>query len=339
MSDGSKIEWTDATWSPTTGCDRISDGCDHCYALTLAGRLKAMGQPKYQRDGDPRTSGPGFGVTVHPDTVNLPLRWRKPRRVFVNAMSDLFHAEVPEPWLAEIFAVMAAARRHTFQVLTKRHARMRSLLNRPSFPDQIRERAAGKGMDPADWAWPVPNVWLGVSVEDQKWAGIRIPALIQTPAAIRFLSCEPLLGPVGLFGHPDQGCEEAGPGISHYGYSMPVDYGTGTEWDCEHQHGIDWVIAGGESGPGARPVHPEWVRSLRDQCSAAEVPFFFKQWGAWRPLAGNECAQAGDEWPAGTHDAMCRRVGKKAAGRELDGRTWDEFPHPAAAGAPLRSQP
>lgn len=279
------IEWTDVTWNPTTGCDRVSPGCDHCYALTLAKRLKAMGLEKYQRDGDPATSGPGFGVSTHEDALRLPMAWRKPQRVFVNSMSDLFHAVIPDAFIARVFATMAMTPQHTYQVLTKRHARMRSLLSRPSFQELV-----------TTWAWrdcrgpalrraeliqfPLPNVWLGVSVENQQWANIRIPALLKTPAAVRFLSCEPLLGPVDL---------------------------TMVDWDgvtglCVLEKapvGIDWVIAGGESGTGARPMHPDWVRTLRDQCVAAGVPFLFKQWGGRTP---------------------------KANGRDLDGRTWDEFP-------------
>jgi len=241
------IEWTDATWNPTTGCDRVSPGCDHCYALALAPRLKAMGSAKYQNDGDPRTSGPGFGVTTHEHTLGVPLRWQKPRMVFVNSMSDLFHARVPMEFVARVFAVMAATPQHTYQVLTKRAMRLRRLA--PNLP------------------WPA-NVWMGVSVENLDVTH-RVDDLRGVPAAVRFLSCEPLLGPL---------------------HELDLDR-------------IGWVIAGGESGSGARPMHPDWVRSLRDQCQTAEVPFFFKQWGGRTPKSG---------------------------GRELDGRTWDEFP----AGAP-----
>lgn len=287
MSDGSKIEWTSATWSPTTGCDRISPGCDHCYALTLANRLKAMGSPKYQRDGSPRTSGPGFGVTVHPSAVNLPLRWRKPRRVFVNAMSDLFHVDIPYPWLADIFAVMAAAQRHTFQVLTKRPARMRSLLNNPAFLDQVWDRATGKGMKPADWAWPLPNVHLGISAEDQHWSDIRIPALLGTPAAVRFVSAEPLLGPIAMRAALLVGA-----------YFEPTE-------------GIGWVIAGGESGPGARPCKLGWLRSLRDQCADADVPFFVKQLGS---VLGRElgAGSKGGDWDAWPEDLRVREFPRAA---------------------------
>lgn len=318
------IEWTDETWNPTTGCDRTSPGCDNCYALTMARRLKALGQTKYQRDGAASTSGPGFGISEHWDALTEPLRWRKPRRVFVNSMSDLFHAGVSREFLASVWAVMAATPQHTYQVLTKRHARMRSVLrdectchahgthfwsamswaassNNPRHvpgltPDMVRGRSG-----------PLPNVWLGVSVEDQKRADLRIPALLDTPAAVRFLSCEPLLGPVDL---------------GRYAYGL---------------EGLHWVIAGGESGPRARPMHPDWARVLRDQCAAAQVPFFFKQWGAWTEerQPGRESVLldyqgAGRIW-AHRHQAveLWRAKGKHDTGRQLDGRTHDDFPLPA----------
>lgn len=279
MSDKTGIEWTDATWNPTTGCDRVSPGCDNCYALTLAKRLKAMGSPRYQADGNPSTSGPGFGVTEHPDALDQPIRWTKPRRIFVNSMSDLFHKEVDDWFIAQVFAVMALAPQHTFQILTKRHGRMRSLVSGDLYDLMI--RALGDpslGWDESRIAWPLPNVWLGTSVEDQKRADLRIPALLETPATVRFLSMEPLLGPVDLIN------------------------GLGDSWLT----GIDWIIVGGESGPGSRPMRPEWVRSLRDQADVAGVAFHFKQWGS--------------------HDEHGVLMNKKLAGRELDGRTWDEFP-------------
>jgi protein gp37 len=247
MANTTGIEWTQVTWNPITGCDRVSEGCDHCYALVLARRLKAMGNPRYQIDGVPKTSGPGFGLTVHWDKFEEPLGWTKPRLVFVNSMSDLFHPLVPVEAIERIFLVMEKAHAHTFQVLTKRPGRMASVLSR------IRPE-------------PIPNVWLGTSVEDQRWAEVRLPALLRTPAAVRFVSCEPLLGPLDLDRWLDS---------------------------------LDWVIVGGESGPRARPMDPEWVRTLRNQCIARGVSFFFKQWGGRTPKAG---------------------------GRMLDGRTWDEMP-------------
>ncbi|MEV6925383.1 phage Gp37/Gp68 family protein [Dactylosporangium sp. NPDC051485] len=243
MADRSAIEWTEATWNPTTGCDRISAGCDNCYALTLAKRLKAMGSPKYQTDGDQRTSGPGFGVSVHEGDLNLPLRWREPRVVFVNSMSDLFHARVPMSFVARVFEVMAATPRHTYQILTKRASRLARLA--PDLP------------------WP-SNIWMGVSIEDSAHVH-RADDLRMVPAAVRFVSAEPLLGSLG---------------------ALSLD-------------GIDWLIAGGESGPGSRPPQPNWIRELRDRCTANGTAFFFKQWGGRTPKAG---------------------------GRALDGRTWDQMP-------------
>lgn len=254
MADGSAIEWTEATWNPTTGCDRVSPGCDHCYALTLAKRLKAMGAAKYQADGDPRTSGPGFAVRVHPDALDLPYRWRQPRVVFVNSMSDLFHAKVPVGFIHDVFEVMADTPQHTYQVLTKRSRRLRRL---------------AQSLD-----WP-RNVWMGVSVENAAQL-VRVEDLRETPAQVKFLSAEPLLGPLFT------------PAVS-------LDL-----------TGIDWVITGGESGPGARPCDPEWVREIRDACAQLGAAFFHKQWGGRTPKAG---------------------------GRELDGRTWDDMPEapPVAA--------
>lgn len=266
------IEWTEQVWNPTTGCDRVSPGCDYCYALTMAARLKGMGQEKYQRDGDPRTSGPGFGITEHATSLDAPLHWRKPRKVFVNSMSDLFHAGVTEDFILRVFAVMAATPQHTYQILTKRHGRMRSLLNRPHLSDEIAE-VIGEMLDGRDfdlaWRWPLDNVWLGVSVEDQKRANLRIPALLNTPAAVRFLSCEPLLGSVDL--------RQVGDLVLAY---APLRTG-----------GIDWVIVGGESGTGARPLDVEWVRAIVEQCKTASVPVFVKQLGSkYGPSKGGDMA-------------------------------------------------
>jgi protein gp37 len=230
MASGTAIEWTEVTWNPTTGCDRISAGCDNCYAMTLAKRLKAMGQAKYQNDGDPRTSGPGFGVTLHPSALSLPYTWRGNRTVFVNSMSDLFHARVPVSFVRSVFQVIGSTPQHTYQVLTKRSARLRKIAS---------------SLD-----WP-PNLWIGVSVENVA-AMPRIDDLRQVPAAVRFLSCEPLIGPLS-----------------------GLDLG-----------GIGWVIAGGESGQDHRPLDPRWVTEIRDACVTAEVPFFFKQWGGRTPKAG-----------------------------------------------------
>lgn len=248
MRRKSGIEWTEVTWNPTTGCDRISEGCDNCYALAMAKRLKAMGSERYQQDGDPRTSGPGFALSIHPDALNQPLRWTGRRLVFVNSMSDLFHAKVPLDFVRQVFEVMEKTPQHTYQVLTKRSARL------PKIADQLR--------------WPV-NLWLGVSVENEDHM-YRVDHLRQVPAAVRFLSCEPLIGPL--------------PGLN-------LD-------------GIGWVITGGESGPKARPLDPEWVREIRDTCLDVEVPFFHKQWGGRTPKEG---------------------------GRLLDGLLWSEMPQTVTA--------
>lgn len=230
VADRSSIEWTEATWNPTTGCDRISSGCDNCYALTLAKRLKAMGAPKYQSDGDPRTSGPGFALTVHPDSLMLPYKWKSPRVVFVNSMSDLFHARVPRSFIRSVFDVMADTPQHTYQILTKRSRRLLRISR--------------------ELPWPA-NVWMGVSVEDSTNFS-RIDDLRATGAAVKFLSCEPLIGPIA-------GIELTG---------------------------IDWVIGGGESGSRCRHLDPSWIRHLRDECLRADIPFFFKQWGGRTPKAG-----------------------------------------------------
>lgn len=337
MSTQSSIEWTDITWNPTTGCDRISPGCERCYALTMAKRLKGMGQAKYQNDGDPKTSGPGFGIATHAEAIMEPLRWRRPRRVFVNSMSDLFHAGIQTVDLHLIFGVMAATPQHTYQILTKRHGRMRSLLNDPQFAHMTFHRAKMYGRpDTAAQTWPLPNVWLGASVEDQKHADLRVPALLDTPAAVRFLSCEPLLGPVDLT-RIAAGSKQQPDMVFD---ALNQRYGVPGRWQADSSARVDWVITGGESGPGARPMHPDWVRVLRDQCTAARVPFLFKQWGAWapsgyvvirsRPDPGSVLVE--DPVDEHGHRVEMRRVGKKAAGRELDGRTWDEFPATAVGG-------
>lgn len=346
MAD-TNIEWADRVWNPTTGCDRVSPGCDHCYALTMAKRLKGMGAAKYQRDGDPRTSGPGFAATHHSETVGDPLRWRKPARVFVNSMSDLFHDDIPDGFIAAVWATMTRCPQHTFMVLTKRHARMRSLLSSEAFEAEVFDRCEGEHY--GYFGLPLPNVWLGVSAENQQWADIRIPALLETPAAVRFVSAEPLLGYIDLFGD----VENPGPAIVRTGVQTRPDGPWGpAEYDYDDQVGIDWVIAGGESGPGARPMHPNWARGLRDQCQTAGVAFLFKQRGEWtwneagefrmptKPFTDRVAVMHGAGMMAMTKGnafnpferghphwvTRIERVGKARAGRELDGRTWDEFP-------------
>ncbi|MBN2328745.1 MAG: phage Gp37/Gp68 family protein [Candidatus Omnitrophica bacterium] len=234
MSTKSKIEWTESTWNPVTGCSKISPGCKHCYAERMARRLHAMGQPNYRN---------GFRVTLHEHVLDQPLKWKQPQTIFVNSMSDLFHEDVPLDFIKKAFSVMKKASHHRFQVLTKRAKRLLELDSRLDWP---------------------PNVWMGVSVETVEYLD-RIEQLKQTGASVKFLSLEPLLGPLS---------------------DLNLD-------------GVDWVIVGGESGPGARPMQLDWVRDIREQCIHADVPFFFKQWGG---------------------------INKKKNGRILDGRTWDEMP-------------
>lgn len=245
MAIGSAIEWTGATWNPVTGCTKISHGCKHCYAHRMSRRLQRMGVGKYAA---------GFSVAVHESTLEDPLGWKKPRLIFVNSMSDLFHQFVPTAFVEAVFDTMNRAGWHTFQVLTKRPSRVVKLGSR------------------LRWT---PNIWLGTSIESQRWIG-RLALLKQTGASTKFLSLEPLLGPL-----PE----------------LQLD-------------GVDWVIAGGESGPGARPMDAEWVRCIRDQCRKSGTPFFFKQWGG---------------------------VFKKRNGRTLDGRTWDEMPAKAASWTPVQA--
>ena len=235
MSTNSSIEWTESTWNPVTGCTKISDGCRHCYAERMARRLKAMGQKNYAN---------GFKVTLHPHALNLPLKWKKPQTIFVNSMSDLFHKEVPISFIHEVFDIMTEAYWHRFQVLTKRASRLKKIA--------------------AEFSWP-DNVWIGVTVENNKYMK-RIDHLRNVPAIIRFLSLEPLLGPL--------------PNL-----------------DLTN---IDWVIVGGESGPGARPMEKDWVMDIYRQCQNAMVPFFFKQWGGYN---------------------------KKKAGRLLNGKEYSEVPN------------
>jgi protein gp37 len=307
VSDNSSIEWTDATWNPVTGCTKVSPGCDHCYAETMHERFHGKGS---------------FAtVTLAPHRLSVPLKWRKPRRVFVNSMSDLFHDDVSNAYIARVFGVMAACPQHTFQILTKRHNRMRSLLNQEMFRESV---FLANNLDQGDvlgGRWPLPNVWLGVSTEDQKWADIRIPALLDTPATVRWISAEPLLGQIDL--------TRMGPRKFASALHPSTDQDTNIV-----RRGLDWVVVGGESGPGARPMQPAWARSLRDQCAAADVPFLFKQWGAWAPngkrgLGDNERERCvGERNDLGMREVI-ERVGKGRAGRVLDGRTWDSYPEVA----------
>lgn len=329
----SKIEWTEKTWNPIAGCSRVSEGCRHCYAEIMAKRLVAMGQEKYQDTVDERGFWTGK-INFDEKALLEPLNRKKPTVYFVNSMSDLFHENVPDEWIARIFDVMYRANWHTFQVLTKRPQRMYDVVS--SHYEEF-----------GDLGGPPPkHVWLGVSVENQQAADERIPLLLSTPAAVRFLSCEPLLGPVKFFDH----------WITRA--TSSIDYHQRTGGNPFVGERVDWVIVGGESGPGARPMHPDWVRSLRDQCQTSGVPFFFKQWGEYTPLSPlylsdcktelemERCDSELHDWSdhrfvALDRDGFCWkqekaqpclgtymmwRTGKKSAGRHLDGRTWDEMP-------------
>ncbi|MFJ6061639.1 DUF5131 family protein [Streptomyces tendae] len=276
MADHTTIEWTDRTWNPVTGCTKVSPGCDNCYAETIAHRFSGS-----------KAFPNGFDVTQHEARTSRPLRWKKPARVFVNSMSDLFHADVPAEFIARVFAVMALTPQHTYQVLTKRPGRMRSLLSNRDFRALVDDHREQLHPGCGDFAWPLPNVWLGVSVENQRWADIRIPALLETPAVVRFLSCEPLLGPLDLFGPivPGRGRPKLTywlDGRPGWGPDQTDDRGRVFQ-EMTVGPRLDWVIVGGESGPKARAMHPEWARTIRDQCQQAGVPFFFKQWGEWGP--------------------------------------------------------
>lgn len=372
--DMSKIEWTGDTWNPIVGCTLASPGCTNCYAMSMAHRLGHNPATPHYAGTTRRVNGNTVWtgkLAMAPDHVlTAPLRRNKPTTYFVNSMGDLFHEDVPDDWIDRVFAVMALCPQHTFQVLTKRSARMREYIGRAHseagvsaiIDDDLREYvdpdrhlgivdAYGSDEEPIIYLerWPLRNVWLGVSVEDQRRADDRIPDLLATPAAIRFISAEPLLGPVNLLVTDDRGhdisalrgiaCDPTDPeGADEY-------YRTGK---------LDWVITGGESGPGARPMHPDWARSLRDQCVAADVPFFFKQWGEYADhtaihAAAQSCAASDDlvilpsggvvgggnktggmvdlDWQERGAAWMCR-VGKRAAGRLLDGREWNEVPTP-----------
>lgn len=328
MGSKSRIEWTDATWNPLVAyrgdkrgwhCEKISPACDHCYAASMNKRSDGL-------------VGIGTGLNYAPDsraklrfeidekTLRAPEKWRRPRRVFPCSMTDIFGGWHSDEQLDRVFAEMALCRNHTFQVLTKRIDRAHQYL---STPDRAKRIGRVFGV------WPLPNVWLGVTAENQQLADERIPLLLRTPAAVRFLSAEPLLGPIDL----DRCYREHGP-----------------DGLCDHEDsGLDWVITGGESGPGARPSHPDWFRSLRDQCVAAGVPFFFKQWGEFGPdkpmpnkrwsvidYEGNHAPQTTawngktGEWSE-TNEVYMYPVGKAAAGRKLDGVEWSQFPEAANA--------
>lgn len=334
MADRTNIEWTDATWNPVTGCSVVSPGCANCYAMKLAGgRLRD--HPSRAGLTKPSKAGPVWTgeVRFNEAWLDQPLRWKRPRMIFVCAHGDLFHDDVPDAWIDRVFAVMALAPQHIFQVLTKRPERMREYMSAENVSARVIDAMLAMQTVRLPFAkllkrWPLPNVWLGTSVEDQARADERIPHLLATPAAVRFVSYEPALGPVDLRLIRVPGSDD---GDSHYRGSA--------------LHGkprLDWVIVGGESGPGARPMHPDWARSIRDQCEAAGVPFFFKQVGEWafdvgphipvspgrlawvrqedgkvaraREVERIERREGAQNWK------QVARVGKKAAGALLDGK-------------------
>lgn len=302
------IEWTDASWNPIVGCTEISPGCANCYAAKLAA-TRLRNHPDYK--GLAAIENPGearWTRELHflPERLEEPLHWRKPRRIFVCDMGDLFHESVEDEWIERVMTVFLNCPQHTFQVLTKRADRMHRWFAKEW-------KVAG------EWEKPMPNVWLGVSVENQHFADERIPLLLSTPAAVRWISAEPLLGPVDLDSEKLAGLHALGCGEKSHAHVLPM---------CT---GLDWVVCGGESGSGARPMHPDCARSLRDQCQAAGVPFFFKQWGAWRAavdayegitIAGHNkgCCTTGGS------PLVLWNLGKHRAGRLLDGREWNEFP-------------
>lgn len=370
----SKIEWTEQTWNPIVGCSIVSPGCTNCYAMKMAARLEAMGVPHYA--GLTQSSKAGAVWTgkmaLAPEKILLePLRRRKPTMYFVNSMGDLFHEDVPDEWIDRVFAVMALCPQHTFQVLTKRSARMREYMQtwgatgwtsqrKYRVGDQIKTiappmdavTAIGRLVDA-----PLPNVWLGVSAERQKEADERIPDLLATPAAVRFVSAEPLLGPIDFTSIPTA-CLAAPSACCRD--QAKLDALRGIQW-CQRAgaygypkkdhlpQGLNWLIVGGESGPGARPMHPDWARSIRDQCAAAGVPFFFKQWGSWGVTYDRDqedpdwrrCDTVANNSPRGQwlnlaggqgfHGERVVRVEPmnktRPAGRLLDGREHNDMPN------------
>ncbi|MBO6759320.1 MAG: phage Gp37/Gp68 family protein [Roseibium sp.] len=410
MAQRTTIEWTESAWNPVRGCARVSEGCRNCYAEEMAARFSGPGQWGHglagwvtRPDGTKEPRWTGLLRRAPDDTVFAPLKWKRPRLIFVNSTSDLFHESVPDAVIDEVFAVMALTPQHVYQVLTKRPERMRDYLCDDSIGNiadkacqvwaENRAPDGGKGFLYQHWRgngeadielteWPLPNVWLGVSVEDQPAADTRIPSLLATPAAVRFVSAEPLLGPVDLQPWLDwpesrclpvprddvsfgcEGCDDECADCPTKSAVYTCDVGPkvtdgSPEYVHDIRHTLDWVICGGESGKAARPMHPQWARDLRDQCKAARVAFFFKQWGAWKPVADSEvpetfrspecaqfrvvssCGYVGDLsigsafmhkparypgcFPNGPDgDAICetvfmRNVGKHKAGRHLDG--------------------
>jgi protein gp37 len=366
MGRETNISWTDATWNPIRGCSRVSEGCRNCYAEKIAHRFSGEGlayEGLVQLDAAGKSTGKWNGkIEFIEDRLLDPMKWQNPRRIFVNSMSDLFHENVNRTDLRLILAVILLCPQHTFQVLTKRPENMKAILTEPGFRSAVMATAAQLAFDlqslkvyarirkPSNTTeivydcgkygyeagcrvsakWPMPNLHLGVSVEDQKTADERIPLLLQTPAAVRFLSIEPLLESVGIrhfiqldeVNGLDRFREKRGWGYDRWSGGFT---GPNTHHDSCYapELGIDWVIVGGESGAGARPMHPDWARSLRDQCKAAGVAFFFKQNGDYVSVSEVSGAGRHHQFPDG---ATVRRVGTKAAGCLLDGVEHHEFP-------------
>lgn len=355
MGDKTGISWTNSTWNAIRGCTPVSPGCKNCYAAKVAKRFSGPGGSfeglvRINAAGQ-RTDEWNGEITYVEDHLLDPIMWKRPRRIFVNSVSDLFHHNVSDTVIDRIFAVMALAPQHTFQVLTKRPERMRDYVtSRSHHPEEVGLYEAivdlsvpkKVELDFKWFQWPLPNVWLGTSVENQKYADERIPLLLQTPAAVRFISAEPLLGPIDLAGWVKKSKDwKWFPIECKHGYdACPV-------CDGEPKNPLDWVIVGGESQRGSRPMDPRWAKSLRDQCKAAGVPFFFKQWGDWTPNKPESyCRVSGQRYSHETYSwaddgvpynalnppidhfpsVMVYRVGAKKTGDLLDGVQYHEYP-------------
>jgi protein gp37 len=321
MGERSRIEWTDATWNPVTGCTSVSDGCRNCYAKRMVERFPKAHGPAQWADVDREVQF--SDIIIHPARLDQPLRWKKPRRIFVCSMGDLFHEDVSEEWIDKVIGTMYLAPQHTFMVLTKRPERMRDYIAVGNFDKRT---------------WPIRNLWLGVTAENQEMADQRIPILLQTPAAVRFVSVEPMLEPMDLERYLWGTVGDTAGYFDRNGKRRSRGAG-GQMLMASPLNALHWVICGGESGPGARPMHPNWARSLGDQCHEAGVPFFFKQWGEWMAASDPSCPCGpprkdwmwadGKPFWAGDGDRglpLFRRIGKKAAGCLLDGREWKEMP-------------
>ncbi len=335
MSDISKIEWTDSTWNVITGCSVVSPGCTNCYAMGLAG-TRLRNHPSRAGLTDESKAGPVWNgkVRLNEDWLTQPLKWRRPRTIFVCAHGDLFHQNVPDEWIDRVFRVINMTPHHTYQILTKRARRMRQYMSDQERVVQVAFEGRAE--------WPPRNAWLGVSAEDQTRADERVPDLLATPAAVRFVSAEPLLGPID-FGAISNGWYFVNALKGTMYHDNPPDEPAAPTKDCAR---LNWVIVGGESGSNARPMHPAWARSIRDQCAAAGVAFFFKQWGEWavdklsaggdlggdmrRDVVRHVCADRENDGHFRKGDRHMRRVGKARAGRLLDGQTHDDMPQRSA---------